>query len=254
MNVAIASSTSRSSWTGPILCATCATCRSTNDAASGERSEGLVRDPAGQPRPQITLHHPAPHPRSRWASSSACPTHRFPASVETPIAAGRCRELQGVPDVPRPGIRRHTDGGGELGDRELRHQRSTLTRGDPHPGVAVPVPRSSQRPRSSRSSAWPPSPPPGTSNRASSWSAACLDARAAANTAVAVSSSSAYLVMDQTRSTTTDTPSPKTPCLTGMWRTNRRSLSTANTTVESATGKLRSSRERPLEPPRRATT
>ena len=35
MKSAIAFSTSRSSWTGPILCANRATCRSTNAAASG---------------------------------------------------------------------------------------------------------------------------------------------------------------------------------------------------------------------------
>ena len=36
-NLALASSISRPSWAGPILCATCATWASTNAAASGER-------------------------------------------------------------------------------------------------------------------------------------------------------------------------------------------------------------------------
>ena len=48
-------------------------------------------------------------------------------------------QLEGVPDVPLARIRGHPDRGRELGDRELRHQRRTLTR-DRHPGVAVPAP------------------------------------------------------------------------------------------------------------------
>ena len=74
--------------------------------------EGLLGDPAGQPRPQVPGLDPPPDP------GEAVP------------------ELEGVADVPLPRIGRHTERGGELGDRELRHQRRTLT-GDRHPGLAV---------------------------------------------------------------------------------------------------------------------
>ena len=84
----IASSTSRSSGTGPIRCAVGATCRSTNPAASMGQEEGLLGDPPRQPRPQTTRTAPASTPAgSRYRSSRAWPTYRFPASVDMPSAA-----------------------------------------------------------------------------------------------------------------------------------------------------------------------
>ena len=76
------------------------------------QEEGLLGDPARQPRPQVTGLHPLPHPGQ-------------------PVA-----ELEGVADVPLPRIRRHPERRGELGHRELRHPRRTLT-GDRHPRLAV---------------------------------------------------------------------------------------------------------------------
>ena len=57
MNRAMASSTSRSSWQGPILCATCATCASTNAAASGDRAtvaRAMRRARQAAVRPAVT--------------------------------------------------------------------------------------------------------------------------------------------------------------------------------------------------------
>ena len=71
MNRAVASSTSRVSWTGPSSCATGAACRSTNAAASGERvivfSATRRARHAGKP----PLDHPSPRPRAAGAGAPA---------------------------------------------------------------------------------------------------------------------------------------------------------------------------------------
>ena len=120
-------------------------------------------------------------------------------------------------DVPLPRIGGDPDRGGELGDRELRHQRRTLTR-DRHPGVAVPVPIVAA---SSIESA---------ECIAAHWTAAC-NRSASARSAIAPSRAresdhrtcgvelSAYLAMSQLKHRPPTVQAPKTPCLTGMWTT-----------------------------------
>ena len=116
MNRPIASSTNRSSWARRTRCATGATWRSTNPAASGEsrivarairRAFHATRSPAADPGPH--LREPVP-------------------------------QLDGLAEVGLAGLGRQTDGGRELRDTELRHQRRTRP-GHGDPGVAVaPVP------------------------------------------------------------------------------------------------------------------
>ena len=73
------------------------------------QEEGLLGDPAAQPRPQVPGLDPPPHPRE-------------------PVP-----EFEGVADVPLPRIGRHPQRGGELGHRELRHQ------GAPSPATGIPA-------------------------------------------------------------------------------------------------------------------
>ena len=111
MNRAMASSTSRSSWKGPIRCATCATWPSTNPAACGVRRSwrGRCGGPSTPPGPRPDA---GPEPREAVA------------------------QLDRLAEVAPAGVGRQPEGGGELGDRELRHQRRTGS-GDRDAGVAV---------------------------------------------------------------------------------------------------------------------
>ncbi len=78
----------------------------------GGEAQGLLGDPAGPPRRQ----RPGPD-----------------AGPDPGQSAG---QLEGFGDQPPPRPRREAQGGGELGDRELRDQRATLP-GDRDPGVAA---------------------------------------------------------------------------------------------------------------------
>ena len=75
--------------------------------------EGLLGDP---PAPATAADHPSMH--------------------SLPHPGQAVAQLEGVADVPLPRIRRHPQRRGELGDRELRHPRRTLTR-DRHPRLAI---------------------------------------------------------------------------------------------------------------------
>ena len=171
MNRPIASSTSRSSWAGPTLCATWATWWSTYAAASIDRTHGRAGDPAGPPRRQVALDHPGPDPAQAVA------------------------ELDGLAEVGLAGLGGQPDRGGELGHRELRDQGCTGS-GDRHPGLAVVphggrlregVDRVHRRPGHRRLQL--PRPPPASARGRSS--------RTAASTAAAVSRSAVLPVMTQ---------------------------------------------------------
>ena len=105
MNRAIASAISRSRAARPMRCANGATCASTNAAASSgqpERLASAIR--RGPPRLQVTGLHPRPDPRE-----AVLQLHR--RRDQCPSAVGGAADREG-----------------ELGDAELRHQRSTLDR------------------------------------------------------------------------------------------------------------------------------
>ncbi len=137
-------------------------------------------------------------------------------------------ELEGVADVPLPRIRRHPQRRGELGHRELRHPRRTLTR-DRHPRLAV-------RTRGQRlglqdrvhASASPPTAPPPRAGwpRPGRRSARCSRAKAEHRRS-GVEVASLRRGHGSTQAPTTDTQGPRTPWLSGSVEKNFRTATTA---------------------------
>ena len=101
-NRAVASSISRPSCAGPMVCANGATLASTNAAASGRQAQGAVGDEREPPRRQLTRLDPGPAARE-------------------PVAP-----LDRVGQVAAPGLGGAAHRGGELDDRELRDLRAPL--------------------------------------------------------------------------------------------------------------------------------
>ena len=186
-----------------------------------------VGDPTGLPGAEVAPDHAPPH------------------------AGKAVAELEGLPDVRLARVGGQAEGGGELGDRELRHQRRTRT-GQRHPLVAVPdqhlrlvdrVGRVHRRPRH-RVLQQPrlgrvhdrPILPRSSQHRRSGveLDRACCHRRIQAPT--------------------TDTQTPKTPCSTGMWTTISRNLSTATTAVDPSRPQEGKQAEVVRRPQRRATT
>ena len=194
------------------------------------QQQGLVGDPARQPRPQVTLDHAAPHPREPvGAARGRAPTYRFPASVETPIAAANSVIA------------------------------NSATNGAPSPATGIPVSpyRSPIVAASSIES---------VECIAAQATAAC-SRLASARSAIAADpharkpaphprcrARGVPCCHGSTQAPTTDTRSPKTPCFTGMWTTIWRNLSTATTRGDPGDRDCESSRKWPPGTPRRATT
>ena len=103
MNRAIASAISRSRAARPMRCANGATWASTNAAASWDRPQRRLGDPAGAPRLEVTGLHPCPA-----AGQAVLQLHRRRDQCPPCVGGAADRE-------------------GELGDAELRDQRRAFT-------------------------------------------------------------------------------------------------------------------------------
>ena len=139
MNRPIASSTSRSSWAGPTLCATWATWRSTYAAASIDRSMVARATRRARHAGRSPLIDPGPDP-ARGGSGARRPRRGRPCR---PRSAARSRRRTRSPRTPRPGGRRVR--------RPASRSRRGPTRWPPPPG--------------SPPSASPPRPPPPAASR-----------------------------------------------------------------------------------------
>ena len=151
------------------------------------RGGGSGRRSAGPATAAVTVDHRATPAGAGGTSSRAWPTYRLPASVETPIAAANSvianSATNGAPS-PATGI-------------PVSPYRPSADRRGVHDRVDRVHRRPLHRQRCSRS--------------ASARSAIRPTARAAANTAPAVSSSCGVLGHGSTQAPTTDTPRPENP-------------------------------------------
>ncbi len=227
MNGAMACSTRACSWYGPDLVRRRSDVRVHERGRLPRQQQGPLGDPAGLPRLQVTADHPPPHPREAVA------------------------QLEGLPDIRLPRIGGQAEGGGELGDRELRHQRRTRT-GQRHPLVAVPdqhlrlvdrVGRVHRRPRPRRA----------CSSRASAASAIARPPARAASTAPAVSSSIASAAISESKHRPPTLRPRKPLVLQGCGQLSREILRTATTAVDPSTPQGRKQPGVVRRPKRRAT-